>query len=326
MNPLREKLVRAWYRGSRWLYLLRPLEVLFRWVAALRRALYRYGLLNIYRAPVPVVVVGNITVGGTGKTPVVISLVESLQHEGVRVGVISRGYGASGLASPHRVDAGSTVRQCGDEALVIHRRTGCPCVVAPSRAAAAVALLAQEQVDLLISDDGLQHYALERDLEIALLDSERDIGNGFCLPAGPLREPLARLQNVDYVLCRNGTDPEQAVHYTAAGLVNLASGEQRTAEPAALSGDIQAVAGLGQPAQFFDSLRRLGFNTLDHQFPDHHCYTDADFTGITGKPIIMTEKDAVKCVGLAGNDAWYLKISAQVPQAVTRAVIALARS
>jgi tetraacyldisaccharide 4'-kinase len=326
MNSPQQELVKAWYRGDPWLYLLRPLEVVFRCVVALRASLYRLGLLNTYRADVPVVVVGNITVGGTGKTPVVIALVQSLQQQGVRVGVISRGYGASGLASPRRVEAGSTAQQCGDEALLIHRRTACPCVVAPSRAAAAQALLARESVDLLISDDGLQHYALERDMEIALLDNERGTGNGFCLPAGPLREPVKRLQSVDYVLYRNGTDPEQAVHYTADALINLTTGEQRVAEPALLSGDIHAVAGLGQPAQFFDRLRRLGFDPVDHHFPDHHCYTGADFAGMAGKPIIMTEKDAVKCAGLAGNDAWYLKISAQLPQAVTRAVIALAQS
>ena len=200
MHAVREALVRAWYDGAWWLWLLRPPEALFRLLAASRRHLYRSGLLPVYRAPVPVVVVGNITVGGTGKTPVVIALVESLQRRDIRVGVVSRGHGGRPTGSPCWVDAGSDAGQCGDEPLLIHRRTGCPCVVAPRRADAVRSLLARAAVDIVISDDGLQHYALARDLEIAVVDDQRGIGNGFCLPAGPLREPVQRLKTVDYVL------------------------------------------------------------------------------------------------------------------------------
>jgi tetraacyldisaccharide 4'-kinase len=325
MNAMHDTLVRAWYRGAWWLYLLRPAELLFRCIAAIRRASYRSGLLNTYRAPVPVVIVGNITVGGTGKTPVVVALVQSLQQHGVRVGVISRGYGAKRLRAPYRVEADSTAAHCGDEPLLIYRRTHCPCVVAPSRAAAARALLTQEEVDILISDDGLQHYALQRDMEIALLDGERGTGNGFCLPAGPLREPAGRLHTVDIVLYRNGPDPEQSMHYTPGALVNLASGERRSADPAVLAQEVHAVAGLAQPEQFFESLIRQGFSVSEHSFADHYNYTAADFSGLQDKPIIMTEKDAVKCRGIAGDNAWYLSIDAQLPAAVTSAVVALAR-
>jgi len=323
---LRDFLVSAWYRGSRWLWLLRPLELLFRAVTGLRRYLYQCGLLAVYSAPVPVVVVGNISVGGTGKTPVVIALVQNLQQRGIRVGVVSRGYGASGVAFPCHVAAGSTAVQCGDEPLLIARRTGCPCVVAPKRAQAVRALLAAAPVDVIISDDGLQHYALARDLEIALIDERRGTGNGYCLPAGPLREPVERLQAVDFVLCRGGADPATAVHYIPDCLVNLDSGEQRPPHPAALARNVHAIAGLGQPEQFFASLEALGFEPQAHAFADHHMYSSADFADLQGKPIIMTEKDAVKCSGLAGADAWYLKISAQLPQAVTTAVAALAHS
>tara|TARA_R110001599_G_scaffold325504_1_gene537640 strand:- start:9047 stop:10027 length:981 start_codon:yes stop_codon:yes gene_type:complete len=326
MAPLRETLVRAWYCGAWWLLLLRPVEAVFRCAVAVRRGLYRSGLMSTYRAPVSVVVVGNITVGGTGKTPVVIALVESLQKQGVRVGVISRGYGALGLVAPLQVTADSNAAQCGDEPLLIYRRTRCPCWVAPSRAAAAQALLAVEEVDLLISDDGLQHCALERDMEIVLLDSERGTGNGFCLPAGPLRESAVRLQTVDYVLYRNGPDPGHAVQYVSTGLINLASGQQRPVKPTELVRDVHAVAGLGQPAQFFASLRSLGFTVAEHRFPDHHNYSASDFVGMQDKPIIMTEKDAVKCRGLVGDNAWYLTIDAQLPAAVTSAVLALARN
>jgi tetraacyldisaccharide 4'-kinase len=324
---LRETLENAWYRCAWWLWLLRPLELLFRLGAAARRGLYRIGLLPVYRAPVPVVVVGNITVGGTGKTPVVIALVEYLQARGIRVGVVSRGYGGAGSAAAHWVDSNSDPQQCGDEALLVHRRTDCPCVVAPSRADAVRALLARASVDIIVSDDGLQHYGLARDMEIALLDERRRSGNGFCLPAGPLRETPARLDSADFVLYRGSADPLTGVQYIGEGLINLGSGEQRSATPAALGQEeVFAVAGIGQPGQFFDALESCGFRVQPLCFPDHHRYSPGDFDRLAGKPIIMTEKDAVKCSGLAGADAWYLKISARLPQAVTTAVAALAHS
>ncbi|MEE4144455.1 MAG: tetraacyldisaccharide 4'-kinase [Halieaceae bacterium] len=324
-NRLRQTLEQAWYAGAWWLQLLRPLELLFRLVAAARRGLYRAGLLPVYRAPVPVVVVGNITVGGTGKTPVVIALVDYLQARGIRVGVVSRGYGRAGSTEAHWVSSDSDPRQCGDEALLIQRRTNCPCVVAAARADAVRSLLDRISVDVIISDDGLQHYGLARDMEIALLDEQRRTGNGFCLPAGPLREPLARLENTDFVLYRGSADPRCGVQYLAQGLVNLHSGEQRPATPAAPGEAVFAVAGIGQPDQFFNTLARCGFDIEPVVFPDHHRYTASDFYRLPGKPIIMTEKDAVKCGGLAGVDAWYLKINAQLPQTVTTAVAALAQ-
>ena len=297
----------------------------FRALAAARRGLYRHNLLAVYRAPVPVVVVGGITVGGTGKTPAVIALVEHLQQRGIAVGVVSRGYGAGASSSPHYLDESSTAGQCGDELLLIRRRTGCPCVAARDRPAAVRALLARTPVDVVISDDGLQHYALGRDLEIAVLDAQRGTGNGFCLPAGPLREPGGRLETVAHVLYRGGRDPARAVHYQTDCLVKLDSGRQCPPAPQTMGRAIHAVAGIGQPEQFFDSLRKLGFKPQAHTFADHHAYTAADFDGLSKRPIIMTEKDAVKCAGLAGADAWYLKISARLPEAVTGAVAALVR-
>ena len=320
---LRGGLVQAWYDRAWWLWLLRPLEWAFRAAAALRRGLYHRGLLKVYRAPVPVVVVGNITVGGTGKTPIVLALVEDLQQRGLRVGVVSRGYGARPASSPHWVDDSSGPGECGDEPLLIHRRTACPVVVAADRPRAVRALLARTAVDIVISDDGLQHYALARDLEIAVVDEQRGTGNGFCLPAGPLREPGWRLRTVDFVLYRGSADQRCGVRYAADCLVNLASGEQRDAAPAALAREVVAVAGIGQPAQFTASLRTLGFAPQLCAFADHHRYSAADFAPLAGQPIIMTEKDAVKCAGLAGSNAWYLKISAQLPRHVIDAVAAL---
>ncbi|MDH4040570.1 MAG: tetraacyldisaccharide 4'-kinase [Gammaproteobacteria bacterium] len=326
MIAARDVLENAWYRGAAWLWLLRPLEAVFRTFAAARRGLYHSRLLPVFRPPVPVVVVGNITVGGTGKTPVVIALVESLQQRGIKVGVVSRGYGARAPGSPLWVHAHSDAGRCGDEPLLIQRRTGCPCVVASRRAQAVHTLLARCAVDIIISDDGLQHYALARDLEIAVFDAQRGTGNGFCLPAGPLREPVKRLREVGHVLYRGSADPRNGVRYAIDSLVNLETGEARPAAPAALGREVVAVAGIGQPLQFMETLVALGFEPEQHCFADHHRYTAADFAGLGDRPIIMTEKDAVKCAGLAGDNAWYLKINAVLPDAVTSAVVALARS
>ena len=318
-------LVEAWYRGAWWLWLLRPLELLFRALAGLRRIAYRSGVWPIYRAPRPVVIVGNITVGGTGKTPIVIALVEALQRAGMRPGVVSRGYGARSGDFPRRVSDTSVALDCGDEALMIHRRTGCPCVVDPDRSSAVAELTRDGAVDIVLSDDGLQHYGLARDLELAILDANEGVGNGFCLPAGPLREPASRLAEVDYVLYRGGNDPATGVRYLPTGLVNLQSGEQRPLSADTLGPAVSAVAGIGQPQQFFNTLREAGFEPRPRVFPDHHAYRRADLEGLGDGPLIMTEKDAVKCQGIAGANAWFLRIEAQLPEPVLAAVLELAR-
>ena len=316
----------AWYRGSPWLWLLLPLEVLFRSVAAMRRWFYRSGLLSTYRAARPVVVVGNITVGGTGKTPVIIALVEALQAQGLNPGVVSRGYGASGDQFPHLVTSASNARQCGDEPLLIYRRTGVPCAVDPDRGRAVRALVEAHPVDLVLCDDGLQHYALQRDYEIALLDAQRGTGNGHCLPMGPLREPASRLGSVDRVLYRGSDNVTSGVGYRPVAWISVATGEER---PLATFNDVEeagAVVGIGQPNQFFATLEQLGIAFTRHVFPDHHQYVEEDFAPLGARTILMTEKDAVKCGNLAGPDAWYLRIDAQVPKEVVDEVAALARS
>lgn len=316
-------LVDAWYKGAWWLWLLRPFEWLFRVVVASRRSAYRWGFIPVYRSGIPVVVVGNITVGGTGKTPVVIALVERLQALGITAGVVTRGYGGSDNAVPHTVSGASTASQCGDEALLIYQRTGCPCVVAASRSAAVRALLEHDDVEVIISDDGLQHYALARDLEIGMYDADSVFGNGFCLPAGPLREPLARLATVDFVLGRGSDDPSSGVRYQQDGLVNLTTGEQRPVSPASVGVSVFAVAGIARPTMFLESLTSLGFEVEPRLYSDHYAYSATDFSQLADKPIIMTEKDAVKCRALVGSDAWYLQISATLPDTVVEAVVAL---
>lgn len=319
------RLVAAWYRGSWWLIFLRPIEFLFRWVVAIRRAVFRLGLKSVWRSPVPVVIVGNICVGGTGKTPVVIALVEYLQAQGIKPGVVSRGYGATSRVFPHAVTEQSRAEDCGDEPLLIYKRTACPCVVAPGRVHAVQYLLDNFDVDIVLSDDGLQHYALDRVLEIVVIDEHRGLGNGWCLPAGPLREPPGRLGTVDHVVYRGNKDSSTGVHYHRECLVNILTGQEVAVSPGQLGPNIHAVAGIGQPGQFFASLEQLGFSIDRHVFIDHHEYSSDDFVSIVGKPIIMTEKDAVKCRGLVSQDAWYLKISAQLPEAVKASVLGLVK-
>lgn len=318
-------LLQAWYQKSPWLWLLRPLELVFRGVVWLRRLGFSAGLFASFRADVPVVVVGNITVGGTGKTPVVISLLEALQARGLRPAVVSRGYGGSAPQYPFTVTMASTPGQCGDEPLLIHRRTGCPVVVDPDRAAALRRLQQEAGIDIVVADDGLQHYALARDLEIALIDAGRGLGNGWCLPAGPLREPASRLDSVDWVLYRGGDNPDCSVSYRSRCLRRLCDGEQRPVDSPGFGPAVHAVAGIGQPGQFFRTLESLGFNPSVHPFPDHHSFGSTDFAELQDLPIIMTEKDAVKCTDIAGPNAWCLVVDAVLPAALVDAVEALAR-
>jgi len=321
--PAASALQQAWYEAAPWLWLLRPLEFLFRGIAFSRRWLYRLGWLSSYRASVPVVVVGNITVGGTGKTPVVIALVEALQAAGLRPGVVSRGYGALPGHFPHTLGATSTAQQAGDEPLLIHTRTGAPCVVGPDRALAVQDLERQFCPDIVICDDGLQHYALQRDFEIAVLDNERGVGNSMCLPAGPLREPVSRLTTVDQVLYRGSDSPDNGVQYRSSELVCLADQRRVAFNPQFLHRRVHAVAGIGQPAQFFACLRAAGFDITEQVFPDHHNFQTADFEALRDLPIIMTEKDAVKCRSLPAEiatRAWFLPIEARVPAAVIQAL------
>lgn len=312
MKPL----VQAWYQGSSWLALLKPLSALFRWQAVKRRAAYQRGDKVAWRAPVPVVVVGNITVGGVGKTPLVAGLVEALAEEGYKPGIVSRGYGAKAPHYPFSVTAESDAGQSGDEPLLLAQRTGCPVVIDPDRASAAQYLLHQFDCNVIVSDDGLQHYALARDIEIAVIDGQRGLGNGLCLPAGPLREPPARLESVDFVVvngegfkqqpdvCHMQLKPEQ--------LINLKSGERLPADALTAADFVHAVAGIGNPGRFFNALKTLGYKVQPHEFDDHYRFTAADIRFDDQLAVIMTEKDAVKCHAIAHDNCWYLRVNAQL--------------
>lgn len=326
-----DRVQRRWYGNAGWLWLLLPFEILFRAATALRRRCYRSGVLPSWRAPVPVIVIGNLSVGGTGKTPVAIALCQALQREGFRPGIVSRGYRAQPPRFPHQVAGDDSAAIAGDEPLLIARRTGCPVVIAPQRAAAARFLLQHNECDVLICDDGLQHYALQRDIECVVVDAARRFGNGRCLPVGPLREPLARLRGVDAIL-ENGAahSDANAKRYGFAlqpgTFLNPNSGEilapQQWAQryPRA-----HAVAGIGNPARFFDSLRALGCAIEAHAFPDHHAFTAADLHFNDALPIAMTEKDAVKCAAYADGRQWVLRVDAVLPDALLAALAARLR-
>ena len=308
-----DRLLRAWYAGHPLLTLLRPLECLYRRVVERKRARFVAGEGEIYRPPVPLIVVGNITVGGTGKTPLILWLIEHCQHRGLRVGVVSRGYGATPPQFPWRVSAEQSAAQAGDEPLLIVQRTGVPLMIDPDRSRAVKALLASEQLDLILSDDGLQHYRLARDLELVLIDNARGLGNGRCLPAGPLREPVERLQDVGAVLY-NGASSDPGGGYAfrlqPTALVNLISGERQALDYFPAEQVLHAVAGIGNPQRFFNTLETLHWQPLPHAFADHAPYSAEVLNFTPSLPLVMTEKDAVKCRAFAQPDWWYLAVDA----------------
>ena len=307
-------LQQQWYRSGPAQLVLLPLSWLFGVLASVRRLGYRTGLFRGYKLPVPVIVVGNISIGGTGKTPFVLWLAEHLRLHGYRPGIISRGYGGQA----HEVQAvsmDSAPALVGDEPVLLARRSGCPVWVGRNRVAVAQALLAAHpQCDIIISDDGLQHYRLQRDIEIVIVDGERRFGNGHLLPAGPLREGRRRLLTVDAVVINGGAsiDAGYAMRLEADTLHNLQD-STKTIRPAELaSQSICAIAAIGNPFRFFRQLRDLGLQFEQRQFPDHHAFKPADLQSVKADAILMTEKDAVKCTVFAQEGWWYLPVRAVV--------------
>ncbi len=321
-----DDLQNRWYGNRAPPWWTRPLAALYGSVTATRRAMYRHGWLRRERLPVPVIVVGNIVAGGAGKTPLAIALVEALRMRGLKPGVVSRGYGGS-ARMPMLLDAQSDPAVAGDEPALIRMRTGAPVAVGARRADAARLLLPQG-VDVIIADDGLQHYALARDVEICVVDGARRFGNGHLLPAGPLREPESRLRDVDFSVCnggnaREGEVPMQLAMSDAVALVEPA----RTSPLLAFSGKrVHAVAGIGHPPRFFDALRALDIDVVAHAFLDHHRYSAADLAFGDGLPVLMTEKDAVKCRAFAQAHWWSVPVNASLPAGFFDAVAARLRA
>lgn len=305
---------RAWYAATvrPVLWLLLPLHSLFVLVSSSRRWLYQRGWLPSQKAPVPVIVVGNITVGGSGKTPVTLALVTHLQQAGWRPGIISRGYGGSG-PFPLLVDGNCAASACGDEPWLLQQRAGVPLVVAPDRLQAARSLCEwHPEVNILVADDGLQHYRLQRDIEVVVVDARRRFGNGWRLPLGPLREPRSRIEQADFWV-------EQAINegtYTTNFYQIVASNWRRVADDTEVTaGDFSsaiALAGIADPERFFATVRALGIQPRDYlRFADHHPFSRADFAAIDAERVVlMTEKDAAKCRAFAQPNWYYLPITA----------------
>ena len=315
-------LQRQWQHLTPWHFVLLPLGILFWLVSALRRSLYRVGLLRTIRLPVPVVVVGNICVGGTGKTPLVLWLTDFLRQHGFRPGIVSRGYGG-GADRVMSVDASCDPAMVGDEPLLLAKKSGCPVWVGRDRVAAGEALLsAHPECDVLLSDDGLQHYRLGRNVEIVVVDAERRFGNGLPLPAGPLRESVSRLRSVDAVVAnggslRSGAPLRNEFEMRLEGRVfyNLRNPDRHIEAEGLRGRRLHALAGIGNPRRFFAHLRRLGLEFEEHAFPDHCVYRPQDLLYDDADALLMTEKDAVKCEIFADERYWALAVSAVLPPA-----------
>ena len=310
-------LERQWYKNPSRLmvWLNYPLGYLFVALLSFRRFLYRIGILGSWRGPVPVIVVGNITVGGTGKTPLVIWLVKQLRASGYAPGIISRGY--KGVAkAPKEVLDSDLASVVGDEPLLMVRSTSCPVWIGKDRPAAARGLIkAHPECDVIISDDGLQHYALQRDFEIVVVDGARMYGNQFLLPFGPLREPLSRLSSVDAVVL-NGSESAKAGEFqmrlSGDLFYSLTFPEKTVQADYFYNKKVQALAGIGNPSRFFSYLRRLGLDVVEHRFPDHYQFQVSDLQMLGADIILMTEKDAVKCLHFTQDNIWVLPVEAEV--------------
>lgn len=311
----------AWYEGGRSYRLLLPLSALYWLILMARRFFYRIGLFGRHRAVVPVIIVGNITTGGTGKTPVTIWLANELRARGFRPGIVSRGYGGSKASSSMRVDAASDPAVVGDEPVMIARRTNCPVVVDSNRVR-ATDMLVEDGVDVIVADDGLQHYRLERVHEICVIDGGRGLGNRQLIPAGPLRESITRLSEVDQVLI-NGQLHEKVEELTAVEQ-NAIEFRLAATDVARLDGSltrpidkfagttVHGVAAIGNPKRFFDQLRAHGMQVIEHAFPDHAPLSRRDLRFGDDFNVLMTEKDAIKLSGISDDRFWYVPVELEI--------------
>lgn len=305
-----------WYGRHPLQWILSPFSIGYRLVASARR--WYLERFCQEQCPVPLIVVGNISVGGVGKTPLVIELAKRFQEKGLKVGIVSRGYGASIKNFPYEVQRHDAAAKVGDEPLLIAQRTQCPVVIAPQRIEAVRYLLDKHQSQIIISDDGLQHYRMGRAIEIAVIDGTRGLGNGLCLPAGPLREPAARLQQVDFIVVNQGTWENAYPMLLSPGkITQLTTGKE--IEPAAMSGKWEAIAAIGNPQRFYSTLSQLGIEFDTCSYPDHYQFKPHDLDYLESF-IIMTEKDAVKCRSFGSDTMYYLPVNAVLDDAFWNAL------
>lgn len=315
-----------WFGKSLFYLLLIPFSWIYSLINACNRISYQYGWRKIKRFSVPIVVIGNLTIGGNGKTPVVLWLVEQLQHRGWKVGVISRGYKGKSNKYPIIINNNSHSRECGDEPILIWKRTGVLIAVSPKRSDAVSALLKyQKSLDIIISDDGLQHYALFRDIEWVIINSVLRFGNGYCLPAGPMRETANRLNTVHAIIV-NGSNydvlpGEVPMQLNLVAAINILTGERKSLD---FLKNVVAIAGIGYPHQFFTTLRKYGiFPIKTISFSDHHVYSENMLSSLTKEHeiLLMTEKDAMKCLDFAHKNWWYVYVDVKINHINTKKLL-----
>jgi len=304
--------VDSWYKKSLWLYLLTPFSLLFKYLTKRRRRKYIQGKLESYKSDIPIIIVGNLTIGGTGKTPLVAYIAQELSKLGYKPGLVSRGYGGT-FRETLEVTRDTPVKQTGDEAQILSK-LNLPFYIDKNRVRAVKTLVNNHDCDVIISDDGLQHYNMNRDIEIVVIDGKRRFGNNLTFPAGPLRESKSRLKSVDFVVNNSGPtkDNEYLMNISPSKFIHLKSGKSYLIKDWPMHKQVHAVAGLGNPGRFFDLLARLGFEITRNSFPDHHNFDEEDLNFLDHLPIIMTEKDASKCRSFNNNKIWYLTIEADV--------------
>lgn len=315
MRRLEAWFIQRWYSAHPISWALLPASLLYQLCTWLRRAYLRR--FRQQQFAVPIIVVGNLTVGGVGKTPLVIALAKALSARGLRVGVVSRGYGASVTHFPYEVTKDAAALDVGDEPLLIAKQTGCPVVIAPKRADAVRHLLAHHNSQIIISDDGLQHYAMGRAIEIVVIDGARGVGNGFCLPAGPLRERAARLKEADFIIVNGKLEASTGLANLPFHRMDLLPGEitqlvsNKPIPTEKLNNPIAAMAGIGNPQRFFATLTSLGVEFKPYPFPDHHQFKFEELN-VPEKIVVMTEKDAVKCQPFATDAMYFLPVEASI--------------
>ena len=305
-------LIDAWYNKSFWLYILAPFTFLFSSLVKARRNSYVKNPKKVWSSPKPIIVVGNISMGGTGKTPLVKFIASELVKRGFKPGLVSRGYGGK-YSGTLEVTPDATYKQTGDEAQIL-AKLNVPFFIDKNRSRAAKKLQEKHDVDVIISDDGLQHYAMGRDIEIAVIDGARRLGNGLAFPAGPLREPKSRLSEVDFIVNNGGPTEGDEILMTLspAKFIHLNSGKEYSVDKWPMHNQVHAIAGVGNPNRFFDLLLRLGFEFDKNPFPDHHKYNKRDLYYLDHLPILMTEKDAAKCKHFKNSKIWYLSIESKI--------------
>ncbi|MWN05552.1 tetraacyldisaccharide 4'-kinase [Gilliamella sp. Pas-s95] len=327
---------KMWYGKNRLFWLFMPFSLLYGLIAFVRHSLYQLGIFKSWRSPVPIIVIGNLSVGGNGKTPLVVGLIESLKQKGLQVGVVSRGYGGKADSYPLILDNTTTTEQAGDEPVLIFQRTNVPVAVSPHRAEAVQALLKQYELDVILTDDGLQHYALSRDIEVVVVDGKRLFGNGWWMPAGPMRERKGRLKSVDLIIINGDSVNNLAQQYPnktyTMQLTPLYAVNLLTKEKKALSSlqNIYAIAGISNPKRFFNMLINMQTDVVKTvSFADHQKFTLPLLNNVASseQTLLMTEKDAVKCRQFAQKNWWYLPIDAVIPvEAIDQICLLLAKT